>query len=250
MMGHISLIPHEPALVIHADKRYLVLTDLHIGFEHALESNSIFVGKNSTTDETISDVERLVADNDADVIVLLGDIKAGIRHITRREWDDVPLFFERICRIVDVMLIPGNHDANIQRLVPDKVIQASPSGLVIDDMLLTHGHMMPSANFAHVNRMIMGHIHPVFIDPNSVLNGQRVWVSARVCKGDMFPSSRGVLEVVIMPSYNRYFYATHKNRHARSISPIVQRMRRVDSARIITLDGSIIGDQAMLDRVL
>ena len=50
----------------------------------------------------------------------------------------------------------------------------SSKGIVIDDVLLTHGHSMPSENFSSVNRIIMGHIHPVFFQDDSLVNGERV----------------------------------------------------------------------------
>lgn len=61
-----------------------------------------------------------------------------------------------------MILIPGNHDANIQRLVPDNITMVSSTGMVEENILLTHGHTMPSKNFSHVDKIIMGHIHPVF----------------------------------------------------------------------------------------
>lgn len=249
-MGLLTMIPSMPALLLNDEKRYLVIADLHIGFESILESNDIHVGKNSTVHEVVADVSRLVSDYDIDSLVLLGDVKAGIHRITRQEWDDVPMFFEKICRITEVMLVPGNHDANIQRLLPDSVIQASPAGLVIGATLLTHGHLMPSDNYLGVDRIVMGHIHPVFFHPDSVLNGQRVWVSARINRDDIFQSGRGTLDILIMPSYNRYFYATHRNQYRRSTSPIVRRIKSIESASIVTLDGSIIGDREMIGSVL
>ena len=41
-------IPGEPALVLEGQKKHLVLTDLHVGFEANLAHNKIFVGKNTT----------------------------------------------------------------------------------------------------------------------------------------------------------------------------------------------------------
>ena len=73
-------------------------------------------------------------------------------------------------------MIPGNHDANIEKLIPRGITLASSKGIVIENMLLTHGHTMPSENFSHVNKIIMGHLHPVYFEEKSLLNGKRVWV--------------------------------------------------------------------------
>ena len=44
----------------------------------------------------------------------------------------------------------------------------SSTGMVEENVLLTHGHTMPSENFSHVDKIIMGHVHPVFFQEDSV----------------------------------------------------------------------------------
>jgi len=58
-------------------------------------------------------------------LVLLGDIKSGIKSITKTEWDTVPSFFESITKSIDTILVPGNHDANIEKLIPNGIPLAS-----------------------------------------------------------------------------------------------------------------------------
>ncbi len=151
---------------------------------------------------------------------------------------------------VNTILIPGNHDANIEKLVPPEVTLISSTGMILDDILLTHGHTMPSENFSHVNKIIMGHLHPVFFEEGSLINGQRVWVSIKTQKQNIFPSKQGELEITIVPSFNRYFYATHKQRYKKSISPIIEKIKKVSSARIVTLDGTLIGDESTIENVI
>ena len=125
----------------------------------------------------------------------------------------------------------------------------SSTGFVLENILLTHGHTMPSENFAYVDKIIMGHVHPVFFSEDSVLNGQRVWISIRADKQALFPSQSGEIEITIVPSFNKYFYATHKRHYKKSISPIIEKIN-VNSARIVTLDGSIIGDESIIENVI
>ena len=67
----------------------------------------------------------------------------------------------------------------------------SSTGMVEDNILLTHGHTMPSENFSHVDKIIMGHLHPVFFQEDSIINGQRVWVSIKTDKENVFPNKTG-----------------------------------------------------------
>ena len=245
-----KIIPRKPALLIQGQKKHLVVTDLHIGFESSFISNEVFIGKNTTVNEMIDELSEIIDSEKPDSVVLLGDVKSSIKSISKSEWNDVPLFFENIKKKCNVILIPGNHDANIQRLVPDDISLISSTGMVEENILFTHGHTMPSENFAHVKKIIMGHIHPVFFQEESIVNGQRVWISIKANKGQIFPSESGEIEIIIVPSFNKYFYATNKKKYKKSISPIIEKLKQVSSARIVTLDGTIIGDETILDQVL
>jgi len=244
-----KIVPSKPALVIEGQNKSLVVTDLHIGFESKLASNNIFVGKNTSINETISDLETIIDSIKPNSLILLGDIKSSIKSISKNEWEDVPLFFEKIKNKVETILIPGNHDANIGKLVPDGITLISSTGLVSENILLTHGHTLPSENFSHVDKIIMGHVHPVFFQEESVLNGQRVWISIRTDKQMLFPSTKGDLEIIVVPSFNKYFYATHKKQYKKSISPILEKIKKISLAKIVTLDGTIIGDESMMNHV-
>lgn len=237
-------------MVLEGPKRVLIITDIHIGFESSLASNDVFIGKNSTINETINEISEIIDTEKPDELILLGDVKASITTISKSEWDEVPMFFEKIKEKCNVTLVPGNHDANIQRLVPEGISLISSAGLVEDNILLTHGHTMPSENFSHVDKIIMGHLHPVFFDNDSLLNGQRVWLSLKAKKEDIFPDKSGLLDITIIPSFNKYFYATYKRNYKKSISPIIQKIKNIESARIITLDGTIIGNENIIDQVI
>jgi metallophosphoesterase superfamily enzyme len=244
------IVPSKPALIVEGEKKYLVVTDIHIGFESSMASNEIFIGKNSTINESIQELSEIIDLENPDSVILLGDIKSSIKNISRNEWDEVPLFFKKIREKCDVILIPGNHDANIQKLVPDNISMISSTGMVEENILLTHGHTMPSENFSHVDKIIMGHIHPVFFQEDSIINGQRVWVSIKTEKENIFPNKTGEIEITIIPSFNKYFYATHRKKYKKSISPIIDRIDSISNARIVTLDGTIIGNESIIDQVI
>ncbi len=249
LMLQTRLIQSKPVLILEGKKKNLIVTDLHLGFENTLKSNEIFIGKNSSVNETIEELSEIIDSENPDSVILLGDIKSSIKTISRNEWDEIPLFFKEIRKKCDVILIPGNHDSNIQKLVPENITMISTTGMVEENVLLTHGHTMPSENFSHIKKIIMGHIHPVFFQEDSIMNGQRVWVSLKTEKQKIFPSMSGELEIIIVPSFNRYFYATHKKFYKKSISPIIERLE-ILSAKIVSLDGVILGDESIIKQVL
>ena len=248
-MVQTKIIPNHPALIVEDGEKSLVITDLHLGFEDNLSRNNIFLGKNTIMLDTISEIEKIIDKTKPDSLILLGDIKSGIRSITKTEWKYVPIFFENLKKRVNITLVPGNHDANIEKLIPNGITLATSKGMIIDDLLLTHGHTLPSENFSSINKIVMGHVHPVFFQKESIINGQRVWVSIRTKKQKIFPSKTGELEITILPSFNKYFYATQKKYYKKSISPILERLD-VLQAKIVTLNGTIIGNNSLLSSVI
>ncbi len=248
-MTKTRIVPSHPALILEEKERHMIITDLHIGFEASMISNDIFVKPEELVSDIHKNLQELIELESPDSLILLGDIKTGTSSISKIEWDAVPLFFE-IGKKIKTLVIPGNHDGNLQKIIPDWVTMSSSTGIVLDDTLLTHGHVMPSENLAYVNRIIMGHVHPVYFQEGSVMDGQRVWVSIKTDKSQLFSSATGDLEIIVIPSFNRYFYASQKKFHKKSISPILESIKKYHSAKIVTLDGSIIGDETMIANVL
>ena len=248
-MVQTRLVNNYPALIIEGQEKNLVITDLHLGFEGNLPQNNIFLGKNTTVNESIKEVEKILVKTKPDSLILLGDIKSGIKSITKTEWNDVPIFLEKIKKRINITIIPGNHDANIEKLIPEGISLATTKGVIIEDTLLTHGHTMPSENFSSVSKIIMGHVHPVFFQEKSIINGERVWVTMKCNKQKIFPSKIGELEIIIIPTFNKHFYTANRKFYKKSISPILNK-KEVLEAKILTLDGTIIGNESLLPNII
>ena len=111
------IVKSEPALVLEDRVRYLVVTDLHKGYESRLVANDIHVNPKEIIAETTRELENIVNLEKPDILVLLGDVKSGTDHISVTEWSTLPLFFE-IGKKIETIVVPGNHDGNIQKLAP------------------------------------------------------------------------------------------------------------------------------------
>ena len=242
------LHPHA-ALLLEDDRRYVAVSDLHIGLEAELLAKGVSMP--SVLPGMVSELLGLLEKEHADGIILLGDIKHTVGSINKQEWDDIPSFFKQLAAKADVYLVPGNHDGNIRHLVPDSVTVASAKGMALGDTLLVHGHSMPSDVRSGVNRIVMGHVHPVFVKKESVLHGQRVWIYMQAGKEALFPE-KGAIEIVVVPSFNPHLYATGEH-YKKSISPIITRTMQsgaVQKCIVATLDGSIVGDINILPNIL
>jgi uncharacterized protein len=98
---------------------------------------------------------------------------------------------------------------------------------------------------------VLGHIHPVFLKKGSVINGERVWLYIQTRKEAIF-AEKGMLDIVVVPTFNPYLYATSEKTYHKSISPIIKRVMQhgVKKCIVATLDGSIVGDVALLTHIL
>ena len=238
------MVPGEAALLLEGGRRLLVASDLHIGLEGPSAPAGVRVRGAGAR------LPRLAARLGADAVVLLGDTKSSVSGISRAEWDQVPAFLGDLARVCEVVIVPGNHDAGIERLAPGGVTVTAAAGLEEDGTLMTHGHALPPPSFAGADRIVMGHAHPSYSGGGSVMDGQRVWVSVIADRGSIFPGRTGDVEVVMVPAFGGHMGgAPGVQRRGAPRSPIARRME-VRRARIVALDGSVIGDESDLGSVL
>jgi putative SbcD/Mre11-related phosphoesterase len=246
------LYPH-PALLLEEERTelkraYLVISDLHLGFETKLNLRGVMVDSKYSINMILEELRELIKATELDGVILLGDVKSTIRSISKQEWNEVPEFFRTLSGYADIYLIPGNHDTNIRFLIPQNVNLMSVKGMVLEETLLVHGHAMPSSARATIKRIVMGHIHPVFSRGNSVLNGRRIWLYLKVKREKIFPGTEGTLDIVIVPSFSKEVIPMVVQKgEAKSISPIINRAleyNAIKKALVVTLDGSIVADDS------
>lgn len=233
-------------------RSYLVISDLHIGFESDLNLRGIIVDSKYSVNTMLEEVDHIIESHQIDGIILLGDVKSSIGNVSKQEWNEIPEFFNMLSRHGNIYLVPGNHDGRIRFLIPQNINIMSVKGMVLEETLLVHGHVMPSSARSSITRIVMGHIHPIFSKCDSVLDGRRIWLYIKVKSEMIFPGTAGTLDIVIMPSFNKEMYAIHKGYHKslhkgyhNSIAPIIKRaieFNAIKKALVVALDGSILSD--------
>jgi len=257
-MSQINIVENKPALLIDVfndDKinRVLVISDLHIGNTYWLQNRDIPIDWYNIIKELEIELRDVAISKKVNSIVLLGDIKNNIYKVEKEDWNLIPNFLHSLSKICEVYLIPGNHDSRIGLITPENVHLIGTKGMVLDDILLTHGHTFPSDLRSNINKIIMGHIHPTFFRENSVLNGQKIWIFLKVKKEALFPSTKGMLDLVLLPSFNSYIYSNSKLKSKKANSPILKKILKkevIDKCLIVSIDGTIIGNENILSDVL
>jgi putative SbcD/Mre11-related phosphoesterase len=174
-------MPQPAALVKNEKTRTLLISDPHIGWEMELQQKGIHVP--SQTNKLITKLIAVLTDVKPDALVVLGDVKYTVMKSEFGEWRDVPEFFKQLQPYVPkISIVRGNHDANLEPLLPENVTLLPATGAVIGDVGVFHGHKWPSPELLGCKTLVMGHLHPVvvFRDPTGLKMNRQVWLRADV----------------------------------------------------------------------
>jgi putative SbcD/Mre11-related phosphoesterase len=179
----IPLSPHPAALIKTQKTRVMVIADLHIGWEMALSKKGIHVP--TQTPKLLGKLVSLVSSYKPERLVILGDVKHTVATAEMGEWHDVPDFFDKLRKLVqDICIIRGNHDGNLEPLLPENIQLLPATGMAIGGVGFFHGHQWPSPSLLKCRTLVMGHVHPVvsFRDPAGFRISRQIWVRANCDK--------------------------------------------------------------------
>jgi putative SbcD/Mre11-related phosphoesterase len=173
------LPPHPVALIRTRKTRTMVIADLHIGWEMALLERGIHVP--TQTPRLLRKLTDLVSTYRPEKMLILGDVKHTVATAEMGEWHDVPDFFNELRRQVpEILIICGNHDGNLEPLLPEGIKLLPATGTAWGDVGFFHGHRWPTPTLLGCKTLVMGHVHPVvaFHDPAGFRITRQVWVKA------------------------------------------------------------------------
>jgi len=174
------LLPSPAALIKTGKTKTIVIADPHLGWEMALRDKGIHVP--SQTHKLLQKLVAVLSKYKPDKLLVLGDVKYSVVATKPGEWHDIPEFFSTLKNYVrDVAIVRGNHDANLEPLLPENIPLLPATGTTIGDIGLFHGHKWPSPMLLKCKTLIMGHLHPVvvFRDPAGFKITRQVWVKAK-----------------------------------------------------------------------
>jgi putative SbcD/Mre11-related phosphoesterase len=270
MSNFIPLYP-QPILIIENSKmdRYLVIADIHIGFEDKIVKKGIFIDPKNNVDELLDDLSNIIKKTRVKNLIILGDLKSSINIITQSEWKNVPYFLNSLSKLCNIYLIPGNHDGNIIHLLSKDINLMSKKGMEINNILLTHGHTIPTIG-KNINKVVTGHLHPILRKEGNICNGQKVWIRIilkkkenenKKVKKDEIKSKERIIEFIIIPHFNKHlnyyesFYNDNTSIRKKSKLPLLNNLItknkwEIEQVFVISLDGAIIGAEKELNKIL
>lgn len=210
---------NKPAIIIESDKKYLVVADLHLGKEYEYYKKGIKVP--DVGQKMKAELLKIIKRKNIDELILLGDIKHNLPFTSYFEKLNLPKFLEFK---IPITLVKGNHDGNIEELVPNDVLKS----MRIEEYVLTHGHIL-----IENTNLIMGHIHPVieFMDSNG-----------KITRLKCFLKTETPLNVVILPSFNPIIEGISVNKNEEIPGPYFESGRfDIKDFDCYLLDGTYLG---------
>lgn len=268
------LLPYSAALVKTPKTKTLLIADPHLGWEMQLQEKGIHVP--SQTPKILNKLTTIITEYKPDRLVILGDVKYTVVSSEFGEWRDIPDFFSKLQGYVgSIAVVRGNHDANLEPLLPESVEFLPATGAVIGDVGIFHGHKWPSPALLGCKTLVMGHLHPVvvFRDPTGCKIIRQVWMKAK-CDAEALAKillrKSGVkiedsvaetlrkhysikakaTEIFIMPSFNDFLGGRpiNETRPRKEIGgealigPVLRSEAvNVDEAELFLLDGTFLG---------
>jgi putative SbcD/Mre11-related phosphoesterase len=267
--------PYAALLLRRKSERVLLVADLHLGWEASLTWKGVHVP--SQTPKILNKILELIKKCKPTRLIFLGDVKHAIAKVEIEEWRDIPDFFEALeKKVPNIQVVPGNHDGNLEPLLPETIKILPSTGVVVGNVGLFHGHAWPAPDLLGCHSLITGHVHPMvaFRDPMGFRITRQVWVKA-TCDGqllaksllerlgakvnanhsillrDQFNVKPRVSQLFIMPSFNEFLGGQLINKRklgkdAKSrafIGPVLRSGSiNLDDAETYLLDGTFLGN--------
>ncbi len=197
----IKFIENERALIV---ENFLVIADLHMGYEKTLEDK----GYNIPTlrKDFVKRIKNLQKTTSSSKLIILGDIKHNVPISTKDERYELPKFFREISKFFDeIIVIKGNHDGNIEKMVHEEKVKILPE-YIHKNFTFIHGHRYPSEKAMQSKIIFMGHTHPTYKikDGSGIKHNYACWTIGKINSKKLDKYKKISCEkVIIVPSFNQ-----------------------------------------------
>lgn len=145
----------------------VVLGDLHLGYESALEEEGVYIPRINTN--SIRDALNTVLYRyEPKRVVLLGDIKHDFRRTRNEGCDEVKTIMKMLTDVAEVIVVKGNHDNYLQNILSDLGMTAVDY-VDMCGFRMEHGHVDTGRR-----PVVIGHEHPSVRIAGAVSSGLKL----------------------------------------------------------------------------
>lgn len=236
-----------------AEEKALVVAELHLGIEHELYKKGIIIPPQREKFQEILD--KLLHLTKAKMLVIIGDIKHKVPGISIREERELPKFMEYLKNKVKVILVKGNHDAEIEKIIPEGIKIYGSRGFKLGKYGFFHGHAWPSKRLMQCDYLFMAHLHPAleFKDSFGFRNIEQVWIKGRFDAEKVREKYKikkmGKLNAIVMPTFNKLLGSVDVNKlikQEHAGPEIVNKLMDMKKSKVYLLDGTLLGSLKQL----
>ena len=243
----IRFLVGKPIAYISKIKSF-VITDLHIGIEHELYKHGIFVPSQAETFASL--LKESLETMDVKRLIILGDVKHEIPRASKRELKEIPKFFSLVKDFFDEIIITkGNHDGNLEKILPKYVKVYDSHGFKIKNYGFFHGHAWPEKKLFQSDWLFMGHLQPA-IELKDLFGYklvERVWLKGKLLAEKIkdLGIKTGKLNLIIVPSFNPLAGSLIINKKIETDS-FITKIANLRSFDVYLLDGTHLGKLSFL----
>ena len=181
------------------DEKLLVINDLHIGYEEALQQKGILVPRFQTK-EIIRLLTEMIERVKPVMVLLNGDVKHEFGRVLRGEWREVLEVIDFLQKLkMEIIIVRGNHDPILQPIVGLRGVRMVTE-YRIGETLIVHGdELVEKERLKDVKRIIIGHEHPaIMIREGGKKEKYKCFLKGKWNRGGL----RKGLEIIAVPSFN------------------------------------------------
>lgn len=230
----------EPALIV--DKS-LIIGDIHLGIEYDIFKSGISIP--SQTEKIQKRIDRLILENSVSQLIFIGDVKHNIPIASFQEIKELPDFLEHFSKKLKVIIIKGNHDGEIQKLIPKSIKIYSGAGFKYKNFSFVHGQSWINPSLLEAEYLILGHNHPaVEFWSSGFRTVEHCWLKCKIDKKVLekkYKRKCKIKEAIIMPVFNHLVGGMAFNKKGfKPLGPLFKAIKWKE-ADVYLLDGNFLG---------
>lgn len=196
-------------------KDWLIISDIHIGYEGALNREGIMVPRFQYK-KILKRINEIINRYEPKRVIVNGDLKHEFGRITSQEWKESKDFIEYLkTNFLETILIKGNHD-HFTRFIAEKTGLDVYDSYNLGGYVVMHGDKLPDdVTLNKSETIIIGHEHPCI----GIRNGERLEKIKCYLKGNYHGKN-----LIVMPSFN---FVTEGSDilHEKPLSPLLKNIK-------------------------
>ncbi len=194
-------------------KNTLIISDLHIGYEEALNKQGVMVPRLQFNKLKIR-LTKLFKKVQPKTVIINGDLKHEFGTISKQEWRDTLKIIDLITLTSKLIIIKGNHDSIMGPIAKKRNVEFKSSH-IIDNIIILHGDKIPK--IIKQDTIIIGHEHPAI----TLREGAKKEIYKCFLKGKFRNKT-----LYVLPSFNFTSEGTDIT-YEKLLSPFLKEMKSV-----------------------